>query len=47
LVDFEAAKQLRSAGELRNRLTHGDLDAEVPEKAFSLVLSSAEGIVSG
>jgi DNA-binding transcriptional ArsR family regulator len=47
LVDFETAKDLRSAGELRNRLVHGDFETKVPETAFSLVLSSAEDLTSG
>jgi hypothetical protein len=47
LIDFETAKELRSIGELRNRLVHGDLAADAPEGAFSLILRSAEDIVSG
>jgi hypothetical protein len=47
LVDFKTSKELRSIGELRNRLVHGDLTAEVPEGALSLVLCSAEDIASG
>jgi hypothetical protein len=47
LVDFETSKELRSIGELRNRLVHGDLTAQAPEGALSLVLRSAEDIASG
>jgi uncharacterized protein YutE (UPF0331/DUF86 family) len=47
LVDFETSKELRFVGDLRNRLVHGDLAADVPEKALSLVLHSAEDIAAG
>lgn len=47
IIDFEKAKALRVVGELRNRLVHGDFQADIPEAALGLVLRSAEEIVSG